>query len=228
MPDTLRSSSGPKPPSPQDAGEPRRSIQTRLEEWIYRLNEEQHWIFRIYDWGNEIWARLFFGATRRRASELDLKVTVNEVEAHVRFLAPEDETVFADFMAQLDAKYLPPHELHSEQAAKALARRSYLPLGIFLGGRMTGYILLRLFFFRRAVTGIWMLATTHGAGIGRRTLLESVEFLKREGLPNYCTIALENRTSLRMAYWCGWRVIRTNRRFDVLKVIAESGDDLQS
>ena len=224
----------PLPPSEPDRSPPEEKgglvsrIQTLLEEWIYRLNEEQHWIFRVYDWGNEIWARLFFRATRRRASQIDLKVEVKEVEAHVRFLEPDDEEIFAGFMAQLDVRYLPPHELHAEQAAKALARRSYIPFGIFVEGKMIGYILLRLFFFRRAVTGIWMLASTHSAGIGRNTLLESVEFLKREGLPNYCTIPLGNEPSLRIAHWCGWRVIRTNRHFDVLNVVAEPGEDLRS
>lgn len=202
-------------------------LQDRLEMWIYRLNEQQHWIFKLYDWGNEVWARVFFRGTRRRASEIDLVVTVKDVDAHVRFLVPEDASVFADFMSQLDVKYLPPHELDAEVADVALRRRSYLPFGIFVEGRMIGYILLRLFFFRRAVTGIWMLASTHSAGVGRHTLLQSVEFLKRERLPNYCTIPLGNEPSLRIAYWCGWRVIRTNRHFDVLKVVAESGEDLR-
>jgi hypothetical protein len=202
-------------------------LQDRLEMWIYRLNEEQHWIFRLYDWGNEIWARWFFRGTRRRASEMDLTVTVNDVSARVRFLGPEDAPVFAEFMSQLKVKYLPPHELHAEEAVTALGRRSYLPIGIFVEGRMIGYILLRLFFFRRAVTGIWMLASTHSVGVGRHTLLQSVEFLKSERLPNYCTIPLGNEPSLRIAHWCGWRVIRTNRHFNVLKVTADSGEDLR-
>ncbi len=218
--------SGPSGTDPR-AEEVSFGLQDRLEMWIYKLNEEQHWIFRLYDWGNEIWARLFFGGTRRRASEIDLLVPVKDVEAHVRFLVPEDAEVFADFMSQLDVRYLPPHELHAEEADIALRRRSYLPFGIFVEGRMIGYILLRLFFFRRAVTGIWMLASTHSAGVGRHTLLQSVEFLKRERLPNYCTIPLDNEPSLRIAHWCGWRVARTNRHFHVLKVIAESGEDLR-
>ena len=203
-------------------------FQTLLEEWIYRLNEEQHWIFQVYDWGNEVWASLFFRGVRRRASELNAEIDVKGTPVRVRFLNPGDEAVFAEFMARLDAKYLPPHELRKQDAAKALARRSYIPIGIFVEGEMIGYILLRLFFFRRIVTGIWMVASTHGGGIGRYTLNESVNFVRAEGIPNYCTIPLGNDPSLRIAYWCGWRVIRTNSRFDVLRVLEDSGGSLPS
>lgn len=196
----------------------------RLEEWIYRLNEEQHWIFRLYDWGNELWARLVFRGVRGRASKMDLVVSVEDCQARVRFLEARDEDAFAEFLSRLDALYLPPHPLDRRTAGIVLRRQSHIPIGIFVEGKLIGYILLRLFFFRRAVTGIWMLASTHGAGVGRHTLYESVKFLEREGLPNYCTIPIGNEPSLRIAHWCGWRIIRTNRRFNVLKVIAGVGE----
>jgi len=208
--------------------ETRLGLRDRLEEWVYRLNEQQHWIFRLYDWCNEIWARLVFGGVRSRASKTDLVVAVDDCRAHVRFLTLRDLDEFAGFLSRLDVRYLPPHPLDCGIAVTVLRRRSYLPFGIFVEGELIGYILLRLFFLRRAVTGIWMLSSTHSAGVGRHTLLTSVEFLKREGLPNYCTIPLGNEPSLRIAHWCGWRVIRSNRRFDVLKVIAEPGDSLRS
>jgi hypothetical protein len=199
----------------------------RLEEWIYRLNEEQHWIFRLYERGNELWARLVFRGVRARASTLDVVVSVRDRAARVRFLTPPDVEAFAEFLSRLDVRHQPPHPLDRRTAEGVLRRRSHIPIGIFVEDELIGYILLRLFFFRRAVTGIWMLASTHSAGIGRHTLYESVKFLEREGLPNYCTIPLGNEPSLRIAYWCGWRVIRTNRRFDVLKVIAEAGESLR-
>jgi hypothetical protein len=159
---------------------------------------------------------------------MDLMVCAGDCQAHVRFLTLRDLEAFGELLSRFDVRYLPPHPLDRITAERVLRRRSHLPFGIFVSGELIGYILLRLFFFRRAVTGIWMLASTHSASIGRHTLLTSVEFLKREGLPNYCTIPLGNEPSLRIAHWCGWRVIRTNRHFDVLKVIAESGDSLRS
>jgi RimJ/RimL family protein N-acetyltransferase len=206
---------------------PSLSLLDRLEEWIYRLNEEQHWIFRLYDRFNELWARSMFRGVRARASRLDLVVSVKDCRARVRFLTLRDEDTFAEFLSRLDVFYLPPHPLDRRSAGVALRRRSYIPIGIFVEGELIGYILLRIFFFRRAVTGIWMLASTHGSGIGRHTLYESVKFLEQEGLPNYCTIPIGNEPSLRIAHWCGWRIIRTNRFFNVLKVISEAGEDLR-
>ena len=214
-----------------DAGassETRLSLQDRLEEWVYRLNEQQHWVFHLYDWGNEAWARLVFGGVRTRASEMDLMVSAGDCQAQVRFLTLRDLEAFGEFLSRLDVRYLPPHPLDRSTGERVLRRRSHLPFGIFVEGELIGYILLRLFFLRRAVTGIWMLASTHSAGVGRHTLLTSVEFLKRERLPNYCTIPLGNEPSMRIAHWCGWRVVRTNRCFHVLKVIAEPGDSLRS
>ena len=210
-----------------DAHEPALGLQDRLEEWIYALNEKEHWIFRLYDWGNEIWARLVFRALRRRAALHDERVTVGETEARVRFLTPADEADFVSLLGSFDVRYLPPHPLDADSARRALARSSYLPYGIWIDGELKGYILLRMFFFRRAVTGIWMLASTHSGRVGRHTLNTTVDFLRREKVPNYCTIPIDNEPSLRIAHWCGWRVIRTNRRFHVLRVEAPAGEDLR-
>jgi hypothetical protein len=192
-------------------------LQDRAEEWIYRLNERDHWIFRLYDGVNEVWAGLVFRGLRRRAERLDVTVAARSGrEARLRFLRPADLDAFAAFLAALDVRYLPPHGRDRTAAARALARRSYVPLGIFLEGRLVGYLLQRLFFPRRAVSGIWMLAAAHNAGVGRVMFLEAAKAMSAEGLDNYVTIPLDNEPSMRIALWCGWKVIRTNRRFHVL------------
>jgi len=191
-------------------------LQDRAEEWIYRLNEREHWIFRLYDQANELWAALVFRGVRRRAATIEADIEARGRTARVRFLGAADTEAFAAFLAALDAKYGPPHPRERAAAARALRRRSYVPIGIFADGALVGYILLRLFFPRRAVTGIWMLAATHNAGLGRHTLWEAVRFLRAEGLANYCTIPVDNENSVRIALWCGWKVVRTNRRFHVL------------
>lgn len=196
---------------------PLAELQRRAEEWIYRLNERNHWLFRLYDWGNERWATLVFRGVRVRATQaLDVVVDAQGQLARVRFLTPQDLVAFAGFLATLGVKYLPPHPLDRAAVARALRRRSYIPIGIFVGGTLVGYILLRFFFPRRAVTGIWILADYHNTRLGRHTLMEAVKFLRAERLPNYCTIPIDNEPSLRIAQWCGWKIIRTNRRFHVL------------
>ena len=107
-------------------------LQDRLEEWVYRLNEQQHWVFRLYDWGNEIWASLVFGGVRSRASNVDLVVSAGDCRAHVRFLTLRDLDEFAEFLSRLDVRYLPPHPLDPRFAETVLRRRSHLPFGIFV------------------------------------------------------------------------------------------------
>jgi hypothetical protein len=192
-------------------------LQNRAEEAIYRLNEVDHWIFRLYDWGNEIFAALRFRGLRRRAGALDVTFqTRSGVDARIRFLTPADGEAFAHFLGSLDARYVPPHPLDRASALRALRRRSYLPFGIFVGGRLVGYLLLRLFFPNRAVTGIWTLPETHNLGLGQASLRETARFTRSEGIPDYATIPVDNENSVRMAVAAGWRVIRTNRRFHVL------------
>jgi len=191
-------------------------LRDRAEEWIYRLNERDHWIFRLYDLGNELWASLVFRGARRRAARIDAPIQGRERAARVRFLGPADLDAFATLLASLDVKYLPPHPRDRAAAARALARRSYVPLGIFTDEGMVGYVLQRFFFPRRIVSGIWMLASTHNAGLGRLAYREQARFADAEGLPNYCTIPLDNAPSIRIALWCGFEVVRTNRRFHVL------------
>jgi len=98
-----------------------------------------------------------------------------------------------------------------------LRRRSYLPFGIFVGDRLVGYLLLRLFAPWRAVTGIWTLPETHNLRLGQRTLFETARFSRSLGLADYATIGIDNPNSLRMANAAGWQTIRTNRHFHVLK-----------
>jgi ribosomal protein S18 acetylase RimI-like enzyme len=201
----------------------RKRLSARLldaaEEWIYRLNERDHWIFRIYDRGNELYASLLMRGIRRRASTLDAGVTMADgAAARIRFLAPADEEAFAELLANLKARYRPPHPVDRDGAARALRRRSYLPFGLFIGDRLVGYLLLRLFFPWRAVTGIWTLPETHNLGLAQACLRQTAAFSRSEGLADYATVPIDNLNSVRVANGAGWRTQRTNRRFHVLKL----------
>jgi len=189
----------------------------RAEELVYRLNERNHWIFRVWDLGNELWARLAFRGVRRRAARIDAIVAGKTgAKCRFRFLTPRDDEDFARLLGGLTARYLPPHPLDPASARRALRRASYLPFGIFVDERLVGYLLLRLFFPRRIVTGIWTLPETHNVGFGQECLRRTAAFSREEGIADYATIPLDNRNSVRMANAAGWNVIRTNRRFHVL------------
>jgi hypothetical protein len=192
-------------------------LQSRAEELVYRLNERGHWLFRVYDWSNEVLAALRFAGLRRRAAALDVPLhTRGGLEARIRFLHPEDEGTFADLCASLDARYLPPHPLDRASAGRTLRRRSYLPFGIFVDDELVGYLLLRLFYPSRAVTGIWTRPNTHNLGLGQEALKQTAAFTHSERLADYATIPLDNENSVRMANAAGWEVIRVNKRFFVL------------
>ena len=189
------------------------------EEWIYQLNERDHWIFRLYDRFNELHASLFMRGVRERASQLNRPVECSDGSpACIRFLTPNDEAAFGGLLAALNARYLPPHGRDRDAAASALRRRSYLPFGIFLGDRLVGYLLLRLFFPWRAVTGIWTLPETHNLGLAQVCLRRTGDFSRSEKLADYATVPVDNYNSLRVANGAGWRTLRTNRRFHVLRL----------
>jgi RimJ/RimL family protein N-acetyltransferase len=204
-------------------------VQNWAEEFVYRLNERGHWLFRLYDWSNELFAALRFGSLRRRASTLDVPLQIRiGLEARIRFLHSEDEDAFADLCASFDARYQPPHLLDRVSVARALRRRSYLPFGIFVEGELVGYLLLRLFYPSRAVTGIWTLPDTHNRGLGQEALKQTAAFTHSEGLPDYATIPIDNENSVRMANAAGWKVIRVNSRFHVLRWNAEYAETYRS
>lgn len=205
-------------PEPTRPAGLRARLLDRAEEALYRLNERQHWLFRLYDRANELWAMLRFRGVRRRAARLDRAIRARAgIDARIRFLTPADEPAFAGLLAALDARYPPPHPIDRISAARALRRASYLPFGIFVGDRLVGYLLLRLFFPRRAVTGIWTLRETHNLGLGQASLRQTAAFTGSERLADYATIPVDNPNSLRMATAAGWRILRTNRRFHVLR-----------
>jgi RimJ/RimL family protein N-acetyltransferase len=204
-----------------DAAEPprrtwRARIQDAAEMWIYALNERQHWLFRLYDGMNETWARLVFRGVRRRAARFARELPT-EGGAHLRFLTTADLDAFVALLGAFESRYLPPHPLDRAAAARALRRASYLPFGVFHEDTLIGYVLVRLFFPRRAVSGYWLLPTHHGRGVGVAAARNMRELLRAESLPDYVTIPLENQPSLLAAKTAGWHILRSNRRFHVLR-----------
>ena len=192
-------------------------IQDAAEMWIYALNERQHWLFRLYDGMNEAWARLVFRGVRRRAKHFARELAVDEASTRLRFLVPADLDAFALLLGAFDSRYLPPHPLDRAAAARALHRASYLPFGVFREDALVGYVLVRLFFPRRAVSGYWLLPAYHGTGVGVAAARSLRELLRAESLPDYVTIPLDNTPSLVAAEAAGWRILRSNRRFHVLR-----------
>jgi len=192
-------------------------ILSRAEVWIYELNEQNHWIFRLYDAFNEFWARLVFRGVRARAANVDTQVEGRGVSVHMRLLSPADSESFAELLETLaQHKYRPPHALDRAAAVAALRRRSFLPFGIWDDERLVGYYLVRLFFPKRAATGVWMLSRYHSAGLGRAGIRVTGAFTRAEGLDDYITVPLDNISSLKGALGGGWRIVRSNRRFYVL------------
>ncbi|HIG01148.1 MAG TPA: hypothetical protein EYQ66_07575 [Myxococcales bacterium] len=192
-------------------------IVSRAEVWIYELNESGHWFFGFYDWCNEIWARLAFRSVRERASRLDEPLAGKDITARMRMLGSEDLEDFVALLETLDQhKYLPPHRLDRSGARAALERASYLPFGVFDEERLVGYWLVRLFFPRRAATGVWMLSEYFDSGLGTRGVFTTGTFTTGEGFADYITVPLDNTASLRGAVTAGWRVVRKNHRFYVL------------
>ena len=137
--------------------------------------------------------------------------------AHLRPLAPADLDAFAALLAAFDFRYAPPHPLDGASAARALRRASYLPFGVFRENALIGYVLVRLFFPRRAVSGYWLLAAYHDTGVGVAAARAMRELLRAAALPDYVTIPLDNAPSLVAARAAGWRILRSNRRFHVLR-----------
>ena len=186
------------------------------EVWIYEANERGNVLFRLYDAANELWARLFFGGIRRAAVRMDIRLEGKGESGRMRMLTPADADAFAELLASFDFKYLPPHGLDRATAEAALRRKSYLPLGVFHGEELAGYLLLRLFAPKRSVLGIWSKSTGHNRGFTKAATKAAAEFTREQGYPNYITVPLDNIYSLRVGLWAGWRVVRSNRRFHVL------------
>jgi hypothetical protein len=190
----------------------------RAEEWIYDLNARDHWLFRVYEQGNVVWANLVFRGVRRRAAAIDQEITGRDgSRRRLRFLTPADEPAFADLLARFDFENLPPHPLDAATARRVLRQMNTLPFGVFdLEGVLGGYLLLRFFFPWRVTTGIWSFPDFGGRGLTQAAIRITADFSRREGLADYVTVPVGHNVSLGAATGAGWQVIRTNRRFHVL------------
>ena len=131
-------------------------------------------------------------------------------ECNLNVLSPE-------MLAAFDFDYLPPHPLDLDTARRVLGRKSYLPFGIFHGDDMVGYLLLRLFAPRRAVLRIWSLSSYQKRGLTTAACVAAAEFTRLNGYPNFITVPLDNKYSLKVGLDVGWKLLRTNSRFHVLR-----------
>ena len=188
------------------------------EEGIYELNARDHWLFRVYEFANVAWARLVFRGVRRKATAIDTEL-VSRDGAHVRFrfLAPADESAFADMLARFDFDQLPPHPLDRATAGRVLHQANCLPFGYFdARGALRGYLLLRFFFPWRVTSGVWSFPDFGGRGLTQAGLRVTAELTREAGLADYITVPVGHNASLGAATGAGWQVVRTNRRFHVL------------
>jgi hypothetical protein len=191
---------------------------SRAEEWIYELNAREHPIFRLYDAGNALWARLAFRGARRRLRKFEARVhTKGGREAVMRWIPPDRDWELAELFEHFDFPYLPPHPLDRAAVRRVLEAPHCIALGIYgPQGQLFGYSLIRLFFPRRAVMGMWIHSNAHTRGLGQICSYATTRLTNSEGLPNFITIPRDNVASLRAVLWSGWRILRTNRRFHVL------------
>lgn len=190
----------------------------RAEEWIYELNARDHPVFRLYDTCNALWARIAFAGVRRRAQGFRAVLRGRDgARGVMRWLRPDDEDALVGLFGRFDFRFLPPHALDRRAAARVLASPHCLPLGVEdAQGQLVGYSLIRLFFPRRAVMGLWLLRSVHTQGLGNAAAFATTLLTRAEGLPNFVTIPRENLPSLATVLSCGWRLLRTNRGFHVL------------
>jgi hypothetical protein len=194
-----------------------RRVLDAIETRLYELNERNHPFFRLLERVNDMWARLVFRGVRSRARNIDDSIAGRDGTARLRFLTPDDVDLLADLLARFDFKYLPPHPRDRETVARVLRRASYLPFGLFRDGEVMGYLLVRLTFPRRSFTGIWTLHQHRNAGFSQAAVKRTGQFTDEEGVIDHVTVPLDNLPSLRGAQWAGWKVLRKNRRFYVLR-----------
>jgi hypothetical protein len=192
-------------------------ISDAFEVTLYELNERNHWLFRLLEWCNEVYARVVFRGVRRDAYAIDDTIRGRSRSYQIRFLRPDDLDLFADLIARFDFKYLPPHPLDRRTAERVLHRPSYLPFLLLRDGEPTGYCLVRLLAPRRAFTGVWSFPVAENAGLSRAAVKRTGEFTDAHGVVDYVTVPLDNEASKKGAEWAGWHVIRQNRRFFVLR-----------
>lgn len=194
-----------------------RRLADALEVFLYELNERNHWLFRFMEWCNEVYARVVFRGIRRDAQAIDDTIQGRDRSYGIRFLTPDDLEMFVSLIARFDFKYLPPHALDRRTAEGVLRRSSYLPFVLLRDGEPTGYCLVRLLALRRAFTGVWSFPIPENAGLSRAAVKRTGEFTDTHGIVDFVTVPLDNAASKKGAEWAGWRVIRQNRRFFVLR-----------
>ena len=194
-----------------------RRLSNAVEAALYELNERDHWLFRFMEWCNEVYAAAVFRGVRRHAREIDDTIPGRDRTFRIRFLAPDDVEMFAALIARFDFKYLPPHPLDRRTAERVLRRASYLPFVLLRDGEPTGYCLVRLLAPRRAFTGVWSFPVPENAGLSRAAVKRTGEFTDAHGIIDFVTVPLDNPASRKGAEWAGWRVLRKNRRFFLLR-----------
>ena len=110
--------------------------------WLWAIIENINNFFLLFLWGGQI------SAVRHR-----LVQPQSFADGYIRLLNKNDGDVLVEFLKQVtreELAFFSPHGFDKNSIKFVLGSGGYLPIGFFVGDKLVGYFIMRLFCSRKA------------------------------------------------------------------------------
>lgn len=176
--------------------------------WLYnlydRLQRRRGILFDLLVLGNEISIRAIFILTGKRwkIKPFDREFSAKGEKYRVRSIGRDYlDRLLSFFTSEISAEdraNFNPHSLDARGLKKVFRYWHCVPLGIFSGGELAGYCVIRIYFPNKALYAIIVGEKWRNRGIGSGALSLEMEYIAQMGFKPLSAVRKDNLPSLRM------------------------------
>lgn len=175
------------------------------EEWLSMLSKLiwlKHncpWIWAAIEKINNGFLALLLGK-RIAAVRAHLATPLTFADGYIRLLKDDDTDALVEFLKQVSQDELPffrPHGFDRASIKAVLNSIGYLPVGFFVGDKMAGYFMMRLFCSKKAFIGRYISGEFRGKGLGGRMALVLYDIGEALRFDVFSTISRDNISSMK-------------------------------
>lgn len=166
---------------------------------IIWLKHHCPWLWAGIEKINNWFLSVFYGK-RIAAVRAQLALPKPFAEGYIRLITTDDTDRLTEFLKQVtkdELAFFSPHKFDRGSVHNVLGSLGYLPVGFFMGDKIVGYFMMRLFCTRKAFIGRYLSIDFRRTGLGGQMGTVLYDIGEDLNFDVYSTISRDNSSSLK-------------------------------
>lgn len=175
--------------------------------FFLKLKRKNHKLFSIIGILNELLVSIAFTASGKKPFFFRKKIKKNNEFFELRQLTVHDSVLLKNFLGKIPGNeivFFKPHSFDLKTIKLLLGKKSFLAMAVFFKKQIAGYGLIKFFFPKKAMIGVFIEKNFRNTGLGKILTNElSVVAEKSDFIP-HATISKKNHSSVKMVESCNF------------------------